>query len=101
MTTAQLARVDGLPAVLLERERIFPAPAGRDGHEANGRTRLSAKQKARVERDAAAVHTAVLPRSMRMLLNGREPVVGTFFAAAGLAEEDAEIRAALAAGGLL
>jgi hypothetical protein len=47
------------------------------------------------------VHTAVLPRSIRGMLDGCEPVVGTFFAAAATVEEDAEIRAALAAGGLL
>jgi hypothetical protein len=104
MTAELIARVDGLPAVLLERERIFPASPRRNGatgRPVNRRKRLSARERARVERETAAVHTAVLPRSIRGMLDGRDPVVGTFFAAAAPAEEDAEIRAALAAGGLL
>jgi hypothetical protein len=104
VTAELIARVDGLPVVLLERERIFPVPAGGNGstgRRPNGRRALSARERARVERETAAVHTAVLPRSIRAMLDDAELTVGTFFAAAASAEEDAEIRAALAAGGLL
>lgn len=72
MSETLLARVDGLPEVLLERERIYPVPANGAG---NGRKPLSAKQRARIERQTAAVHTAVLPRSARRLL-GERAVIG-------------------------
>ena len=96
MVPSLLARVDGLPVTLLDREVVWPNPT-----PARNRRRLPAGRRARIERETAVVHAAVVPSSVRAMLDGCEPVVGTFFAAAATVEEDAEIREALAAGGLL
>jgi hypothetical protein len=80
-----MARVDGLPMVLLEREQVWPAPASASGR----RKALSARQRARIERRTAAVHEGSVPRWARAL-------------AASEAEElRLEIRGELARAGLL
>ena len=51
MVPSLLARVDGLPVTLLDRQVVWPIPAG----ERNGRRRpISSKERARIERQAAA-----------------------------------------------
>jgi hypothetical protein len=79
------ARVDGLPAVLLEREQVRPAPATPSGR----RKDLSARQKARIERRTAAMHEAQTPGWARAL------------AALEAEELRLEIRGELARAGLL
>jgi hypothetical protein len=57
MVPQLIARVDGLPVSLLDRERVWPAldaPA-RDARE------LTARQRARIERQTACVHECRLP----------------------------------------
>ena len=65
MVPSLLARVDGLPVMLLDRQVVWPIPAG----ERNGRRRpMSSKERARIERQTAVVHAAVLPASLRALV---------------------------------
>jgi hypothetical protein len=65
MVPSLLARVDGLPVTLLDRQVVWPALAG----ERNGRRRaMSSRQRARVERQTAVVHAAALPVSLRALV---------------------------------
>jgi hypothetical protein len=66
MVPTLLARVDGLPAELLEREQVWPANG--DGG-ARSRRSLSARARARVERQTAVVHPAMLPRRARDLID--------------------------------
>ena len=57
MVPQLIARIDGLPVSLLDRERVWPAldtPA-RDASE------LTARQRARIERQTACVHECRLP----------------------------------------
>ena len=66
MVPSLLARVDGLPVTLLDRQIVWPIPAG----ERNGRRRpISSKERARIERQTAVVHAAVLPASLRALVD--------------------------------
>jgi hypothetical protein len=68
MSPTLMARVDGLPVQLLERQRVWPtadrAPRGR--HE------LSARERARIERQTAVVHECRLPRWARALMDETE-----------------------------
>ena len=65
MVPSLLARVDGLPVTLLDRQVVWPIPGG----ERNGRRRpISSKERARIERQTAVVHAAVLPASLRALV---------------------------------
>lgn len=85
MSPTLMARVDGLPAVLLEREQVWPAPPScRPRPEAP-----SARAKARIERQTAVVHDAHVPGWMNAL------------AAVEAEELRLEIRGELAEAGLL
>ena len=67
MVPSLLARVDGLPVTfpLPDRRVVWPNPSG----ERNGcRARISSKRRARIERQTAVVHAAVLPASLRALI---------------------------------
>ena len=65
MVPSLLARVDGLPVTLLDRRVVWPIPSG----ERNGRRpAISSKQRARIERQTAVVHAAVLPAGLRALV---------------------------------
>ncbi|MBV9193911.1 MAG: hypothetical protein JO168_07165 [Solirubrobacterales bacterium] len=87
MLPSLLARVDGLPLTLLDRQVVWPIPADeRNGH----RPAMSSKERARVERQTAVVHAAVLPASLRALVAEQAAEV-----------ERLEIRAELARAGLL
>jgi hypothetical protein len=59
MVPQLIARVDGLPVSLLDREVVWPPPA-EDGC-ARVRETLSAKRRARIERQTAVVHECRLP----------------------------------------
>ena len=64
MVPQLIARVDGLPVSLLDRERVWPpasstAPAVRE---------LTARQRARIERQTACVHECRLPAWAQSLL---------------------------------
>jgi hypothetical protein len=65
MSPTLIARVDGLPAVLLDREQVWPVE-----HQATRRSgqALSPKARARIERQTAVVHAAAVPRSTRQVL---------------------------------
>jgi len=67
MVPSLLARADGLPETLLDRQVVWPTPPG-NGH----RRRMSAKQLAKLERQTAVVHAAVLPVWARALLDEQE-----------------------------
>ena len=64
MGPQMIARVDGLPVSLLDRERVWPASdsAARDVGE------LTARQRARIERQTAGVHECRLPAWARALI---------------------------------
>ena len=65
MVATLLARVDGLPVTLLDRQVVWPIPVG----ERNGRrSPMTSKRRARIERQTAVVHAAVLPASLRALV---------------------------------
>ena len=88
MVATLLARVDGLPVTLLDRQVVwppsYPARAVRRGS-------MSAGRRARIERQTAVVHAADrLPASVRALLSD-----------AALEAERLEIRSDLAREGLL
>jgi hypothetical protein len=60
MVTQLIARVDGLPVTLLERERIWPpAPAPRS---------MPTRARRRIDRQAAAVHQCRLPAWARNMV---------------------------------
>lgn len=87
MVPSLLARVDGLPVTLLDRRVVWPIPSG----ERNGCcSPISSKQRARIERQTAVVHAAVLPASLRALV-----------AEQAAEAERLEIRSELARAGLL
>ncbi len=87
MVPQLIARVDGLPLTLLEREVVWPVP---DAALEPARLVLPANRRARIERQTAAVHECRLSGWARA------------FAAAQLAEEERlEIRDELAQAGLL
>lgn len=65
MVATLLARVDGLPVTLLDRQVVWPMPRG----ERHGRRpAMSPKQRARIERQTAVVHAAALPAWARALV---------------------------------
>ena len=57
MVPQLIARIDGLPVSLLDREVVWPQPhsPARDARE------LTARQRARIERQTACVHECRLP----------------------------------------
>jgi hypothetical protein len=85
MVPQLIARVDGLPVSLLERQVVWPA---RDG--GRGRSGLSRRLRARIERQAAGVHQCRLPGWARALAEQQQADA-----------ERVEIRAELVAAGLL
>ena len=88
MVATLLARVDGLPMTLLDRQVVWPVPYSA---RAGNRGSLSAGRRARIERQTAVVHAADrLPASVHGLL-----------AEAALEAERLEIRSELAKAGLL
>jgi hypothetical protein len=65
MVATLLPRVDGLPITLLDRQVVWPIPAG----ERNGRrSPMTSRRRALIERQTAVVHAAVLPASLRALV---------------------------------
>ena len=63
MVPQLIARVDGLPEVLLDRKVVWPPPtADRE------RPSLSARARARIERQTAVVHAATLPAAAWAML---------------------------------
>ena len=87
MVPSLIARVDGLPVTLLDREVVWPVPSS---SRAGDRRRMPLKRRTQVERQTAAVHQCCLPKWAREL------------AAEQLAEtERYAIRAELGRAGLL
>ena len=81
-----IARVDGLPVSLLDREVVWPIPSS----PARSNGELTARQRARIERQTAVVHECRLPAWAQALI------------AEQLAEsERLEIRSELKRAGLL
>jgi hypothetical protein len=64
MVPQLIARVDGLPVSLLDREVVWPEPSvtARDARE------LTARQRARIERQTACVHECRLPAWAQALI---------------------------------
>ena len=65
MVPQLIARVDGLPEVLLDREVVWPVPG--DDRDRNHRS-LSLKARARIERQTAGVHECRLPAWARAMI---------------------------------
>ena len=57
MSPTLMARVDGLPVQLLEPERVWPTAH----RKARCRRELSARERARIERQTAVVHDCQMP----------------------------------------
>jgi hypothetical protein len=94
MVPELIARVDGLPVTLLDRQVVWPIPAG----ERNGRRRpISSKRRARIERQTAVVHAALVPGCARAVLQQAATESPYLDAEA----ERSEIRALLAQRGVL
>ena len=66
MVPQLIARVDGLPEVLLDREVVWPVPAD-SGRDRVGEA-LSTKARARIERQTAGVHECRLPAWARAMI---------------------------------
>ena len=94
MVPQLIARVDGLPEVLLGREVVWPVPSDGD----RGCRYLSAKARARIERQTAVVHPAAVSSAARAVL-GEATVIGS--ACLEAEQERLEIRALLAGAGVL
>ena len=62
MVTQLIARVDGLPVTLLERERIWPPAAATRSRS------MPARSRRRIDRQAAAVHQCRLPAWARNMV---------------------------------
>jgi hypothetical protein len=95
MVPQLIARVDGLPEVLLDREVVWPVPS--DDHDRDRRS-LSSKARARIERQTAVVHAAVVSSLARAVLE-EATVIGSAYLEAE--QERLEIRALLAGVGVL
>ena len=63
MSPTLMARVDGLPVQLLERERVWPT-----ADRARRRREISARERARIERQTAVVHDCQMPVWARQLM---------------------------------
>ena len=81
---------------LLDREVVWPPPA--EGGSARVRETLSAKRRARIERQTAAVHPAVVSSRARAVL---EQAMATESPYLDAETERSEIRALLAQRGVL
>ncbi len=64
MVPQLIARVDGLPVSLLDRERVWPAPDS----PAHAVRELTARQRARIERQTACVRECRLPAWAQALI---------------------------------
>ena len=64
MVPQLIARVDGLPVLLLDREVVWPPPHS----PANDVRELTARQRARIERQTACVHECRLPAWAQTLI---------------------------------
>lgn len=95
MVPQLIARVDGLPEVLLHREVVWPVP--HDNRDEDRRS-LSAKARARIARQTAVVHTAAGSSAARAVLE-EATVIGSAYPEAE--QERLEIRALLARVGVL
>jgi hypothetical protein len=94
MVPSLLARVDGLPVTLLGRGVVWPIPSG----ERNERGRsMSPARRARIERQTAVVHAAVVSGCARAILHEAATESPYLEAEA----ERSEIRALLAQRGVL
>ena len=78
-----MARVDGLPVQLIERERVWPAA----DTSRRCRRELSSRERARIERQTAVVHDCQMPVWARQLVAEevaeleRQQIRGDLFAA--------------------
>jgi hypothetical protein len=97
MVPQLIARVDGLPEVLLDRQVVWPVPTDRRDRDRHGRS-LSAKARARIERQTAVVHAAALPAIARAVLE-EATVIGSPYLEAE--QERLDIQALLAGVGVL
>jgi hypothetical protein len=64
MVPQLIARVDGLPVSLLDRERVWPQPST-PAHDVR---ELTARQRARIERQTACVRECRLPAWAQSLI---------------------------------
>jgi hypothetical protein len=64
MSPKLMARVDGLPVQLIERERVWPVA----DRKRRCRRELSARERARIERQTAVVHDCQMPAWARQLV---------------------------------
>ena len=64
MSPTLMARVDGLPAQLLEPEQVWPTA----DRKASCRRELSSRARARIERQTAVVHDCQMPVWARQLM---------------------------------
>ena len=95
MVPQLIARVDGLPEVLLDREVVWPVA---NGDRDRDRRTLSAKARARIERQTAVVHAAAVSSAVRAVLD-EATVIGSPYLEAE--QERLEIQALLAGVGVL
>jgi hypothetical protein len=95
MVPQLIARIDGLPEVLLDREVVWPAPS--DARERDRRS-LTARARARIERQTAVVHAAAVSSAARAVLE-EAIVIGSPYLEAE--QERLEIQALLAGVGVL
>jgi len=95
MVPQLIARVDGLPEVLLGREAVWPVP--HDNRDRDRRS-LSAKTRARIERQTAVVHAATVSSAARAVLE-ETTVIGPPYLEAE--QERQEIQALLSGVGVL
>jgi hypothetical protein len=94
MVPQLIARVDGLPVSLLDREVVWPVP---DVVRDRARAVLSARRRARIERQTAVVHAALVSDCARAVLQQ----AGTESPYLDAEAERSEIRALLAQHGVL
>ncbi len=95
MVPQLIARVDGLPVSLLDREIVWPVP---DVGRGCAREVISARTRARIERQTAVVHAAVVSSAARAVLE-EATVIGSAYLE--VEQERLEIRALLAGVGVL
>jgi hypothetical protein len=95
MVPQLIARVDGLPVSLLDREVVWPV---REDGRNRSRPALRARSRARIERQTAVVHAAVLSSRARAALEKAAEAESPYLDAEA---ERSEIRALLAQRGVL
>jgi hypothetical protein len=95
MVPQLIARVDGLPVSLLNREVVWPVSSG--AHD-RARRSVSPERRARIERQTAVVHAAVVSGRARAVLRQAAATESPYLDAEA---ERSEIRALLAERGVL